>query len=572
MADLSREDIASYRKEGWKVIQTLIGMSYKATVWNNSWFFVREFYQNALDEHDEAGVAMPPVIEMQAEGMVIRDQGRGIGAESLLLAETKASAGDLRGQFGEGLKFACVTAVRMGYTPVFESEHGTIEAHQSVYSLGRKSEKVLTFLYKASSRSPSGTKVTVKGYHGDLYLDRFTTYLGKPLARTVVQPGKETGRFAREWAVYNQPPGRLYVGDIYIRDIPSKFSYNMWKIKLNPDRISTVDRESTLSGMARAWSSITDLDLMLRLVAQVVDDNTEENEINWWYYRPSDTIVQRAWQSLFGNAVLYTSAYAEEQAKGYRYKVVGADWGSRARDLFKRSGIATDAQVTEAVKAKLKPTIVAVKTLPLESQRIVSALQFLAKQSRQVSPEGVPIKDVPIYVATIPAELGEGGEVAGLYKDDTVYLVPGVLYDFATALGHFYHEEGHHLGGENARDGTTAHTKAVQQIAGEVSVIIENQVGEIRRILGVPAGADAPPPAVPARPVKEAPKSARELIWVESDKGMRHFDTPRMAGEWVGSLHFATWAVFWGDLEGIHIRDLSGIEMSAFDFGRTSRR
>jgi len=51
---LTPAQITSRKRSGWKVFQPGFDISYKSH-WNTPWFFIREFYQNALDEHDEAG-------------------------------------------------------------------------------------------------------------------------------------------------------------------------------------------------------------------------------------------------------------------------------------------------------------------------------------------------------------------------------------------------------------------------------------------------------------------------------------------------------------------------------------
>ncbi len=220
---LTAAQLTAYKRQGWKVFQPGFDISYKSR-WNTPWFFIREFFQNALDEHDEAGNSAIPALAMTAKGAVIEDQGRGLGAESLLLRETKGG-GDLRGQFGEGLKFACISAVRQGYVPRIESPSVTIEAHSSIQTVGRIEANLLTFIYKEEQRARTGTKVIIEGYTGELYKDRFTTFLGKPIFSIY----DNIGRFIRGDAIYTAPKGRLYVGDIFIKDLgqPSEYSDNV---------------------------------------------------------------------------------------------------------------------------------------------------------------------------------------------------------------------------------------------------------------------------------------------------------------------------------------------------------
>ena len=65
---------------------------------------------------------------------------------------------------------------------MIESADVTIEAFVSPLSMGKAEANLLTFLYKERKGSRTGTRVTIEGYHGDLYAEVFTTYLGRPIA------------------------------------------------------------------------------------------------------------------------------------------------------------------------------------------------------------------------------------------------------------------------------------------------------------------------------------------------------------------------------------------------------
>ena len=85
---LSEEQLETYRRQGWKVFQPGFDISYKSQ-WNTPWFIIREFFQNALDEHDEARITARPRLEDSSRGVIIEDQGRGLGAEEFASARDK---------------------------------------------------------------------------------------------------------------------------------------------------------------------------------------------------------------------------------------------------------------------------------------------------------------------------------------------------------------------------------------------------------------------------------------------------------------------------------------------------
>jgi len=67
---LTPAQLAGRKRAGWEILPTTYDMTYKSQ-WDSSWFFIREFYQNALDEHDEAGVTSIPSLGLTAKGVVI---------------------------------------------------------------------------------------------------------------------------------------------------------------------------------------------------------------------------------------------------------------------------------------------------------------------------------------------------------------------------------------------------------------------------------------------------------------------------------------------------------------------
>lgn len=77
------------------------------------WECVREIIQNAKDEEDENGNEM--TVSHDHGWLRIWNEGADMDKKALLLGQTtKASRGDLRGQFGEGLDLALLVAARLG--------------------------------------------------------------------------------------------------------------------------------------------------------------------------------------------------------------------------------------------------------------------------------------------------------------------------------------------------------------------------------------------------------------------------------------------------------------------------
>ena len=498
---LTPAQLASRKRSGWKVFQPGYDITYKSH-WNEPWFFIREFYQNALDEHDEVGITAIPTLTQTAKGVVIQDQGRGLGAESLLFRETKGQM-DLRGHFGEGLKLACLPAVRLGYTPHIESPNATIEAWASPTTFGKAEVNLLTFLFKeVEGTKRTGTKITIEGYTGDIYKDRFVQFLKPP----IFQGKKRVGRFNRFESIFTSPKGRLYVGDIYVRDLENtQYSYNLWNLELNPDRISEINNENMKGQVANVWRQVNSDELAIKIMKAMTTEGAFESQLSWGYTPDDKTYWLLAWVSLFGpRAVLYTTERYSKLAEGYGYKKTGEDWTYQTR-RFLNYLVPTDQSIVDERSKELStPKPIPDGDLTLDQGRHLKLVRYLT----DVCPSCVYDGDKPkIVAAVIPADLRTGDVMLGLCSrgEGSIYLSGSILNTEEDTVSTFYHEMGHWVGGDAADDGTMAHTKAVQNVGAAMFLIQQAHFKEINEILGI---APAPPPPPP----RETPIEIRETI------------------------------------------------------------
>jgi len=471
---LTEAQIADFKAQGWTVLGTTFGLGYKSQ-WDTPWFIVREFYQNALDEHDVAGVAAIPSLELTSEGLVIQDQGRGLGAESLLMSEVKQTL-DLRGRFGEGMKFACIAAVRMGYTPVIETPKVSIQVYSTEVIMGGKSNELLTFVYKENTRPLRGTKIIIPGYHGSLYKDRFAQFLPAPLFKTQFQ----LGRFVRTWGIWKSRPGegRLYVGDIFIRTLDdSDYMYNVWNLDLNPDRISEIDNSALRSKVGILWAYVDTIGLAGLALNTITTENIFESQLNFPAIK-HPYMWKQVWTLNYGgNSVLYTGEHSRKMAESFGYKVIGQNFPYNTRHMLKNV-ITTDEQVTEAREKELSvPKIIADKDLPKESQVNLALVRFLSDKAQKDI-----IKLPKIVAAAIPKDPRTGGLVLGLCDNETyVYLDQSILTDLGDTISTFCHEMGHWMEPQPL-DGTIEHTRNVEEYSARVFLAHEKYFEEIMRL------------------------------------------------------------------------------------------
>jgi hypothetical protein len=369
---------------------------------------------------------------------------------------------------------------------VIESANVTIEAFVSPLSVGKAEANLLTFLYKERRGSRTGTRVTIEGYHGYLYTEMFTTFLGRPIAWR----DRQIGRFTRREAVYDHPVGHLYVGDIYIKkfDQPTAYSYNLWGIDLNPDRVSEISRRDVLEGMSRPWSTINTNSLAARLIQAITTTGSEESDIYWSSpYVPYEGVIFEAWNGLFGErAVLYTSELQSKLVEGYGYRSLGKGWTHECRNMLAWSA-PKDYQIVDIrVQELTAPTIVPPGRLTDNQRRNLEVIRFLTNICPGCSWQG---QKPVIVAATIPADPRTRTSVLGLCSPDEgkIYLAVETLSTEEETIAAYYHEMGHWTGGEVAMDGSTSHTKAVQNIAARISLLMRQ-----RTPASTPAAAEIP--------------------------------------------------------------------------------
>jgi len=456
----------------WKTFGTLYTPGFR-TNWGE-WHMVREFYQNALDEHDEIGARALPRIELTPEGLIIKDYGRGFGVEGLLFKERKVT-GDLRGTFGEGLKIACNTALRLGYDVEIESAMRSIEAVY-VRRVVDTQELELYFIAKPQRPGVIGTTVLIRGYRGPTFTDRFTQFIPAPLHTRSLT----IGRFAREDAILPEPPNRLYIRDIYVRDLsvsyPSRFSYNLWEVEPDPDRDAEKSTSELQAAIANLWATVTNTSLIHRFLEDARNPDRYEAQIDFTWFeslalvRESRAYWERAWLEHFGpRAVLFTGPSWAKVAEMYGYTTIEYPLGVRR---FLEEAIPSDRSVSERrIEELKKPRPVPAHELTPTQRIHLEATQWLHSQL------GYP-RSPSIVAAEIPADPRTGEEADGLYdrEENVIYIQPRVLDYMSTVIATYTHEMGHFVSG-GALDGTREHVDGVQRVAALIAELLVQSPG-----------------------------------------------------------------------------------------------
>ena len=466
---LTTAEFAAQKRAGWKALDTNYDLSYKSH-WT-MWHVIREFYQNALDEHDEAKVEAIPTITRATKGLAIRDQGRGLGAEALLLRETKSSAGDLRGRFGEGLKLACIVALREGYLLEIKSPSYRIRPILRDYEMVGKSFQIVSFMWKAEAATTVGTEIVLVGYTGPDYKERFFQFLSGPNAYKAATA--TYGRFLRTFHILTKPTNSLYVGDIYVRPIsqtnPSPYSYSLWDVKLNPDRDAEVNSSQVQRGVSWIWIWASQ-HLIEDLLRRIKDrSGYEAKEMLWDYVQlmnetknsPAPLIIwAAAWKKVFGSgAVIRTTDDWAKYAQSFGYHPVDLPNGLAG---YLYNVIPTDEKT---VKERTGGKRLWLK--PLQDSQLSQSAVSLINEARQITRAIEVQADLPAKVQVMAAVFDKdpqsGSIFQGLWDEPTVYLSKTILYDYKDMLKTLLHELGHWF--SRAGDLTAEHANGIASVA-----------------------------------------------------------------------------------------------------------
>ena len=228
----------------------------------NEFIAFREFLQNSLDAmHESVGYENIKVdIAVDNLGTWVMDKGKGLDHTAFLLGG-KDKACYLRGRYGEGLKVAALWFASRNHEVY-------IFTRDNVFKCFYPEAGLLTVVFGKNKKYVDGTWVLIKDYQvpsedvrklyyklGDFYEDfRYdTAYTDCPykMPNLILEPGDS-----------------LYVRDIFVNNMsklfgtPSYYSYNLWWVDLEPNRVqvqSTWELQKEMAGLLINTPGIVDI-------------------------------------------------------------------------------------------------------------------------------------------------------------------------------------------------------------------------------------------------------------------------------------------------------------------------
>jgi hypothetical protein len=204
------------------------------------WQAFREVAQNALDELQYVMNDWPvvyPCYNTPTESIVY-DWGRGLAIRHLLVGTSEKPEWS-RGRFGEGLKLALMVLANQGVPVYIRSGDREIKPTFVTTNIEGASVELFCVCYrKAPGEAINGTEVHI----GDPTLcSAYKNYFvqGLPGKCTAYTTMRKEGIMPVWWEYIldcDEARGKIYVRDIYVRDVPALFGYNLFDVKLSESR------------------------------------------------------------------------------------------------------------------------------------------------------------------------------------------------------------------------------------------------------------------------------------------------------------------------------------------------
>ncbi|GAI72452.1 unnamed protein product, partial [marine sediment metagenome] len=343
--------------------------------------------------------------------------------------------------------------------------------------------ETLAAMWRSNGRM-EGTEFHIIGYTGSAFEDRFAVNL--PRSSILVEAPSPLAEPVRRYNQLIDHPfrdgSRVFARDIYMRQINSPYSYNLWGFDMAPDRFGPKEESAMWADMGRLWSCVSGVNL-LEIFLQMVRDppileTVETHQITLsdfamgWepvsgkpyqqFVRDNASVWQEAWRNQFGeNAVMRTDSRWDSMVRHLGYESVSVQYGV---ETCLRQVITTDDDLIKASQERLRD----VDVIPdgrLTGRQLASLELARGIAHRLTGWTYGPVRGV--HAAIIPPA-SDRVRTAGMYGRTTqeVFISSDQLEHGRTTVDTVIHEIAHHTSG--AEDGEDTHNAEMTKIAGQV--------------------------------------------------------------------------------------------------------
>lgn len=209
---------------------------------------LREIIQNALD------TKTPIHFEPKGEQWIIRDEGAGIVLSDFLIGQTsKATDSTVIGQFGEGLKLACLVLARENKKISIASKD---KRYAFVFEYNEQWEAKLLTIMVDDIEPIVGTVVTVECTEEQLDEAKNLFRFFKPTKEVTGKDGKIL-----------EDAGKIYVNGLMVTELEAIFGYDFvgQKELVNRDR-NAINDSKIKESIVNVWKGIKDKDTIRKFL------------------------------------------------------------------------------------------------------------------------------------------------------------------------------------------------------------------------------------------------------------------------------------------------------------------
>jgi len=473
-----------WKPAGWRLI--VIGPT---ATWRRDWGeweAIRDIVQNCLDEAEAYQYGY------DHEGLWIADKGAGVAVADFLLGPPKLKPAWARGKFGEGMKISALALLRMGFgvhVHTVRREIHMIFLEQKVN--GRV--QTLAALWKPNGTA-KGTRFHIVGYRGEAFANRFAVNIPRSriLAEVPIPLPGPTQRYNQLIRNEVEGEGVIYARDIYLDNIYSPWSYNLWGFALAPDRHGPERESAMYADMGRLWAGITKPSLLKQLLPILTEPpmksysdyqeyiESKRLEFNIWGMGTNPVTKERYDKAMVYNMHLWQQAWNDsigknwvlETTTGLTNLVKHLGYESQRVSGNVLPGLRLVIKTDEAIVREMADRLDEAERIPDHklTERQLNHLNLARRIAEEFRSVG------PVNAGIIPPASDMVARTAGLYEFGTAMIKIHVdmLESAQTTVGVMVHELGHHVAYKNtgskemAADLQPAHAEAMEDVAGRI--------------------------------------------------------------------------------------------------------
>jgi len=417
---------------------------------------LRELIQEGLDVQ----ICFKCNVEFRYEDncFIIEDDGPGLKFSALALGMSgKKDNAEAIGQFGEGLKLACMVFARDGYSLEIETvgftlvptivQHPDLLCDVLAFTLKPNERKVGTAIRAVASKEEvdEACSLFLRFCRDGYYIPSIT---------------KSPKEITEKDSIF-LPGGQVYVCGLRVSykssfNDTTYFSYNVFNKELvNRDRWA-VSLDKLCEAIREVWSRCEDYRLIKEFIQLLADRKHEFIEVSWGLMPPVHTLTapklwKRAVREVFiYNKIIIDNTYdrgATTYLESSGYKVFTHPY-YRVTSLLRHFGVKSTSDVLNELGRFEE---VPVEKLPnIEAFNVTLATELLSRVFKKMP---------PVKCARFHQE-----DTLGCYQreDKTIYLSVHILSDLQRTLQTLVHEYAHSLC--DAQDCTTAFQEALERL------------------------------------------------------------------------------------------------------------